>query len=81
MCIRLYKTDDGWFDKWFEKMRRSTTVVKAGFDAWFVKMLYDMHLSDMAEMGLRSCVERSVYWNDLAERLSVLEKRRNELGL
>ena len=40
-----------------------------------------MHLSDMTKMGLRSCVERSVYWNDLAERLSVLEKRRNELGL
>ena len=81
ICIRLYKTDDGWFDKWFEKVRRSTTVVTAGFDAWFVKMLYDMHLSDVAKMGLRSCVERSVYWHDLAERLTVLEKRRNELGL
>lgn len=37
-----------------------------------------MHLSDMAEMGLRSCVERSAYWNDLTERLSALEERRNE---
>lgn len=78
ICIRLYKTDDGWFDKWFEKVRRLTTVVTAGFDAWFVKMLYDMHLSDMAEMGLRSCVERSVYWHDLAERLTLLEESRNK---
>ena len=81
ICIRLYKTDDGWFDKWFEKLRRSATVVTAGFDAWFVKMLYDMHLSDVAKMGLRSCVERSVYWHDLAERLTLLEERRNERTL
>ena len=37
-----------------------------------------MHLSDMAEMGLRSCVERSAYWNDLAERLTLLEESRNK---
>lgn len=37
-----------------------------------------MHLSDMTKMGLRSCVERSVYWHGLAERLTLLEERRNE---